>query len=284
MIVSGGETSLLFEEELPQPIRGRGLIHIGTSGYSFKDWRGTFYPKGLRQDQWLEFYARYFSVVEINATYYRTPPASVFQTMVDRTPEHFEFWIKVPGGVTHKGENVAGEMKPFIEAVKPLEQARRLKGFLAQFPQSFKYSEKALDRIARLQDVASDINLAVEFRHDEWQRDETFAFLNKRGLIYVIVDLPQMKGLPTADVHVSSHVRYIRFHGRNRKNWHNTELGDRYDYNYSETELSEWLQKIKALDEEGATTYLFFNNCHAGQAVKNARMLRQLLELELENE
>jgi len=284
MIVSETETSLLFEEELPQPLRGRGLIHIGTSGYSFKDWRGAFYPKGLAQGQWLEFYARHFSVVEINATYYRIPPASVFQAMVDRTPEHFEFWVKVPGEVTHKGENVAETMKPFLEAVKPLEQSGKLKGFLAQFPQSFKCSEKALDRIDRLQDAASDISVAVEFRHDGWEQDETLAFLNEHGLIYVIVDLPQLKGLPSADVHVSSHVRYIRFHGRNCQNWYNTQLGDRYDYDYSETELREWLQKINEIDAEGTTAYLFFNNCHAGQAVKNARMLRQLLELELENE
>ncbi|MCF7810460.1 DUF72 domain-containing protein [bacterium] len=278
------ETALLFEEILPKSLHGKGVIQIGTSGYSFKDWRDSFYPKGLAQNQWLNFYARHFSVVEINATYYRTPSASTFQSMVDRTPEHFEFWVKVPGDVTHKNEDVEIVMKPFIEAVKPLEKANRLKGLLAQFPPSFRYNKKSLDRLVRIRNLVPDVDIAVEFRQDEWLEEGVFDFLEKHGFIHVIPDLPDLKGLPKPDIHVTSSIRYVRFHGRNQQNWYKPQLGDRYDYEYSETELREWISKIKTIDEENSTAYLFFNNCHAGQAVKNARMLRQLLEMEFENE
>jgi uncharacterized protein YecE (DUF72 family) len=281
---SESETALLFEEILPKPLQGRGTIQIGTSGYSFKDWRESFYPKGLDQGQWLSFYARHFNVVEINATYYRTPPTSTFQLMVDRTPEHFEFWVKVPGGVTHQGEDIKTIMMAFLEAVKPLEEAGRLKGLLAQYPPSFRYNEKSLDELACLKDLVSNIYLAVEFRQEEWIKDEVFSFLIEHELIYVIADLPHLRGLPRPDIQITSSIRYIRFHGHNQHTWYNPQLGDRYDYNYSETELKKWVSKIKVLDEENSMAYLFFNNCHAGQAVKNARMLRQLLELEFENE
>jgi len=88
------KTGFLFEEQFPQPLKRLGKIQIGTSGYSFNDWQGPFYPKGLQRGQWLSYYARHFSVVEINVTYYRTPSPSAFQSMVEKTPEGFEFWVK----------------------------------------------------------------------------------------------------------------------------------------------------------------------------------------------
>lgn len=277
----GGETGLLFEEPLPQPLKWRGRIQIGTSGYSFDDWQGPFYPKGLQRGQWLSYYARHFSVVEINATYYRIPPPSTFQSMADRTPECFEFWVKLPGKVTHTSDDFSQDMKYFLTSVHPLTEANKLRGFLAQFPPSFRCTEQSLDKLSKLKAMVGDVDLAVEFRQKDWLRDETFAFLKEYGLIYVIVDLPSLPGLPEPEIHVTGSVTYVRFHGRNDRNWHNPRHGDRYDYEYSEAELNDWIPKIANMDSEGSTAYLFFNNCHAGQAVKNAKMLRQMLELEI---
>ena len=277
-------TGLLFEEEQPSPVERIGKIHVGTSGYSFADWQGPFYPTGLRREQWLRFYAQHFTAVEINATYYRTPPPSTFELMADRTPDRFEFWVKVPGQTTHKDNDFVPAIDQFMEAVEPLGDAGKLRGFLAQFPPSFRRSEKALDRLDRFREAVKEITLAVEFRHEDWLVDETFEFLQERGIVYVSVDLPSLSGLPGSEARVTGPVSYVRFHGRNRRTWYNPGLGDRYDYEYSETELAEWIPRILKLDEESSATYLFFNNCHAGQAVKNARMLRQMLELEIEGE
>jgi len=273
-------TGLLFEEEAVPPLRRHGTIHVGTSGFSFDDWRGVFYPGRLERGRWLTFYARHFTAVEINATYYRTPAPAAFQAMVDRTPEGFGFWVKVPGQATHTADDFSAAMSRFLEAVKPLNDAGRLRGFLAQFPPSFRRSVRAFDRVSRLHDALKDRMLAVEFRHNGWLVDETFAFMKDRGLVYVVVDLPPLPGLPGPELHITGPASYVRFHGLNSRAWNNPSLGDRYDYEYSLSQLKEWLPRIAELDGESSTSYLFFNNCHAGQAVKNARMLRQLLEME----
>jgi uncharacterized protein YecE (DUF72 family) len=278
-------TTRLFAEIDPQAVQGQGRIQIGTSGYSFDDWRGSFYPEKLQRNKWLNYYSGFFPCVEINATYYRTPPVTTFRSMAERTPERFEFWVKVPGAATHGRADFMPAVKQFLDAVKPLREAGKLSGFLAQFPQSFQRNDTSLDRIAKLHDaVGSDGMLAVEFRHTAWAVDETFEFLKRHGIVHVAVDLPPLPDLPVADVRVTAPSSYIRLHGRNSRTWRNPKLGDRYDYEYSTDELKEWLPRIRQLDEKCASTYIFFNNCHAGQAVKNARMLRQLLELELENQ
>ncbi|MDP8241115.1 MAG: DUF72 domain-containing protein [Candidatus Hatepunaea meridiana] len=274
-------TNLLFDEETPKPIQRLGKIHIGTSGYSFNDWQGPFYPKGLPRGKWLDYYAQHFSAVEINATYYRTPPLATFQSMVDRTPDDFEFWVKVPGLATHTNDDFSQSVQQFIEAIKPLSDAGKLKGVLAQFPPYFRRSVKSQDKLACLKDSIGETRLAVEFRHKDWLVDETYVFLTDHRIMYVVVDLPDLPDLPGSEIHKSDAVSYVRFHGRNSRTWNNTELGDRYDYDYSTDELTKWLPRIAELDAEGSTAYLFFNNCHAGQAVKNAKMLRQMLELEI---
>ena len=278
------ETGLLFEDVKPEPIQGHGKLQIGTSGYSFDDWRGMFYPEKLNRNRWLNYYARFFSCVEINATYYRTPPSSTFASMMERTPDDFEFWVKVPGLATHSNDDFTEAMAQFLEAVKPLKKSGKLKGFLAQFPQSFRRNEKNLQRVAELHDAVKGNTLAVEFRRAEWTVEEMFEFLKNREIVYVAVDLPSLPDLPGTDVRSTARISYVRLHGRNSRTWYNPKLGDRYDYEYTVDELREWLPRIRHLDERCSTTYLFFNNCHAGQAVKNARMLRQLLELELENQ
>jgi len=205
--------------------------------------------------------------------------------MAEKTPENFEFWVKIPGEATHGDGDFTGAVRQFLSVIQPLREAGKLCGFLAQFPQSFHRNGMNLDRVEKLHStVGSDGMLAVEFRHDGWIADETFEFFERHGVVYVAVDLPTLPGLPGAVIRSTAPVSYIRLHGRNSRAWHNPKLGDRYDYEYTVDELKEWLPRIQQLDERRSSTYIFFNNCHAGQAVKNARMLRQLLESELENQ
>jgi len=282
MDVKRNQTDLFAVVDTPKPLKCHGEIHIGTSGYIFRDWQGLFYPAGLPKNQWLEYYARHFTVVEINATYYRILPASSFEGMINKTPDSFGFWVKVPSDVTHGSEDPRPALKLFLESLHPLIESNRLCGVLAQFPPSFKYSRTGLDHIVWILDTIGNILLAVEFRSDDWFNDDVYTFFNENGLILVAVDLPKLSGLPKIEIQNTGPVAYTRFHGRNRKTWYNRQAGDRYDYEYTDDELKSWLPHISRMDEHAPLTYLFFNNCHAGQAVKNARMMRQILEMEFE--
>ena len=272
-----------IQEESPAPLKLRGSIHIGTSGFSFPDWTGVFYPPRLPRSDWLAYYAREFSAVEINATYYRIPPPATFQRMADETPEGFNFWVKVPGEVTHGDGDVAPVMDSFLDALKPLTESGKWRGALAQFPNSFAPSPHAWSRILKARDALRGEPLAVEFRRAEWLTAGVLERLAAEGLVSVTVDLPALDGLPATRSMVTGEFGYARLHGRNRAAWYDRRAGDRYDYEYSSTELEAWLPHVRTLDERAPSTFIFFNNCHAGQAVKNARMLKALLALELES-
>ncbi len=106
-------------------------------------------------------------------------------------------------------------------------------------------------------------------------------WLRERSLGYCAVDEPALPGLVPPVVHLTTDVGYVRFHGRNEATWwasgRGTGGGDRYDYDYSERELNEWVLRIADLAAKAKQTYLFFNNCHAGQAARNARLMEELL-------
>ena len=127
-----------------------------------------------------------------------------------------------------------------------------------------------------------EIPLYVEFRHSSWVKDATYNFIKENGIGYCCVDEPELKGLLPPQSIATTDVGYVRFHGRNEKTWWDSSKGDRYDYLYGERELSEWLEKIRELRSKTSKTYLFFNNCHQGQAVKNAKMLIEMLQGQLE--
>ena len=118
------------------------MIHIGTSGYSFKDWKGEFYPVDIKNSEMLDFYARHFKVVEINSTYYAIPKPATFERMVEKTPPDFGFTVKAHSGMTHDRKDNKSVFDQFEEAVQPLIEAKKLKGILAQFPWSFKNVEE----------------------------------------------------------------------------------------------------------------------------------------------
>jgi uncharacterized protein YecE (DUF72 family) len=111
-------------------------ILIGTSGYSFADWVGPFYPEGWPKGKMLDYYKDHFHIVEINSTYYRIPHPSVFYHMASKVPDDFEFIVKAHQSFTHTRKDLPENFKAFHEAVKPLKDSGKLKGYLAQFPWS----------------------------------------------------------------------------------------------------------------------------------------------------
>jgi uncharacterized protein YecE (DUF72 family) len=256
-----------------------GAVRIGTSGYSFADWVGTVYPSGTKPGAFLSHYAKLFDSVEINATYYRTPPPQTFARMVERTPDDFTFVVKVPRAMTHEPAAFDRELEPFQKAIEPLVRARRLGGLLAQFPYAFVPSDASRRHLGKLaQSLGGEVPLHVEFRHDAWYAEATYELLAKLGLGFVNVDLPELPHLPRPSEIATNRTGYARLHGRNETTWWNQEkAGDRYDYLYSASELEPWAARIERLAEGTDITYVFANNCHLGQSVVNALQLGQRL-------
>ena len=258
-----------------------GRIRVGTSGYSFADWIGTFYARGTPRNRMLDEYVRHFDVVEINSSYYRVPSARMFERMERKTPEGFEFVVKLYKGMTHEIDDDPSVYRSFVDSVAPLKDAGKFGGYLAQFPWKFKNNEDARGHLEKLREELGSNPLFVEFRHDSWVVPHTFDFLRERNRGYCSVDEPNLKGLIPPIVEATTDTGYVRLHGRNAGNWWGRGGGDRYDYDYSTEELTEWSGKLLSLEEKVKKVYAFFNNCHAGHAARNAELMIEMLGGEL---
>ena len=251
-------------------------FRIGTSGYSYDDWRGHFYPESLSKNEMLVYYCNYFNCVELNATYYTIPTAKTFQRLNEKTPDQFEFIIKTNQETTHRRKENEQAIQRLREAIKPLEEHGKMHGFLAQFPYSFKFSPDGLDYLATCRDALLPHHLFVEFRHDSWVNRIMYDRLRAEQIGYVSVDEPQLSGLLKPHLVTTTDVGYVRLHGRNAdKWWDGGKL--RYDYNYSAEELEVWQKKIENVKYKVKKMYIFFNNCHQGKAVSNAKQFMHLL-------
>lgn len=251
-------------------------IRIGTSGYSFPDWKTTFYPADIDKGKMLDHYVNYFPTVEINSTYYRIPHPAVMYNIVKKAPDNFDFIIKVPQSFTHKRTDFENDAETYREALKPFEDAGNLTGLLAQFPYSFKNTTDHLEYISLVNNLVAPHRLFVEFRHNSWVNRPMYDHLKRNSIGYVCVDEPQMSALLKPDLFATTDTAYIRLHGRNNEKWWNGgEL--RYDYDYSETELENWRNKVMKIKAKVQKVYVFFNNCHHGQAAKNALEFMNLL-------
>jgi uncharacterized protein YecE (DUF72 family) len=254
------------------------MIRIGTSGYSYKDWIGPFYPEGIPKRDMLPFYAREFDTTEINFTYYRLPDAYTLGAIARKVPEGFLFTVKASQELTHGREENRDAFRQFVEALKPLQEAGKFGCILAQFPWSFRPSTENRSYLEYLREQFGELPVVVEFRNAAWVKTETFLLLRKLGLGFCCVDEPRLRGLFPPVAEATGPIAYVRFHGRNAaKWWQHEHAWERYDYTYSEEELREWVPKIRQLDQSAETVFVFANNHWQGQAVTTARQLRLLL-------
>jgi uncharacterized protein YecE (DUF72 family) len=253
------------------------MIHLGTSGYSFQDWLGNFYPPGIPQGQMLNYYAQRFSTVEINSTYYRLPHPKVMWQLERKTPPHFRFLVKFHGDVTHRQTRDAASFAAFARALEPLEAAGKFDGALAQFPFAFRDRPENREYLRYLRQAYGPRPLFVEFRHDSWARDESLDLLRELEAGFCVVDEPDLPGLFPPLVAATGEVGYVRLHGRNAREW--WKGAERYNYLYSDAELQEWAGRIRDLAGRTRETFVFFNNCHEGHAAQNAQRMGELLGL-----
>lgn len=258
------------------------MIRLGTSGFSYEDWVGRWYPTGLKKADMLRYYARKFNVVEVNFTYYRMPSARTLKQMSAKTDEGFKFVVKANSDMTHERTGEPEVFRVFQEALKPLIDQEKLGCILAQFPNSFKPGEEGIEYLHWFKEQVPDIAVTVEFRNRRWLTADTFDLLEALELGFCCVDEPQLKGLLPPVALATSGIGYVRFHGRNAGKWYDhDEAWQRYNYLYSEEELKEWVDKVKEVDTATDDTFVFFNNHYQGQAAINAEMFAEMLGLTL---
>ena len=249
------------------------MIKVGSAGYSYSDWVGPFYPEGTKPAMMLEYYAMNFSFVEVNSTYYHMPGLKLFQGLDIKTPKDFLFAVKLFGGFTHERNCGREEAERFKYSLEPIIQSGKLACILVQFPYSFHYNAANCDYIKGLREHFEGHELCVEFRNRGWIRQETFNLLRSEEMGYVCVDEPDIRGLINNVTAVTSRIAYLRLHGRNAERWYSGQGSERYDYLYSGSELLEWVNRLREMDEESGMTLVSFNNHPMGKAIENAKVL-----------
>jgi uncharacterized protein YecE (DUF72 family) len=255
------------------------VIRLGTSGYSYDDWKGYFYPESLPKPEMLTFYSRELRSTEVNFTYYAMPNPRTLAAMAKKTPDDFVFTLKATKEMTHDRTADQNLFNSFRLALEPLIEVGKFGCVLAQFPNSFHPEAGSRDYLRQFKERLTDLPVVVEFRNSAWLSEATFDLLRELNLGFCCVDEPRLKGLLPPLAVATSSIAYVRFHGRNAKQWwQHEEAWQRYDYSYSDEELAEWVPKIAALNREVATTYVFTNNHWHGQAVQTVRQLKFLLE------
>lgn len=237
---------------------------IGTSGWNYDHWKGIFYPKEMPAQDWLEFYARHFDTVEINYSFYKWPERESFEKWRKESPDGFVFAVKASQYLTHR--------KKLKDAEEPLQRtidhARglgdKLGPILYQLPPHWHVN---LDRLRHfLSLLPKDVRHAIEFRDPSWQIEEVYSLLEEYGVGYCIMSAP---GLPRV-MRVTAPFAYVRMHSG----------GD--EGNYEDVQLEWWAEQIVGWLKD-ADVYVYFNNDAHGFALKNARRLREMIDIRLQD-
>jgi uncharacterized protein YecE (DUF72 family) len=242
------------------------VIRIGCSGWNYRSWRETFYPKGLPPSRWLEHYASVFDTVEVNTTFYRLARREAVERWVTQTPGDFCFAVKASRYLTHikRLTDLERGVQRLVEPLQPLPAAQRLGPMLWQLPPNFQRDD---ERLARALDHLPSGRHTFEFRHPSWFCDEVYELLRWHGVALAIGD---RRGLAFQSHEITADFAYVRFHYGHR--------GRRG--NYSRSELREWALRIAGWSAS-VDVYAYFNNDWEVFAPRNAQALRRMLAAEL---
>ena len=248
---------------------GLGEVRLGTSGWSYKEWEGPFYPKGEKKK--LTYYSKFFDTVEIDSTFYAYPSAGMILGTIKNTPPGFVFSAKLPKLITHEktldlGRGVREDLFRFLHLMKPLIEEEKLGPLLIQLPPSFTYSGGLGKLEAFLRILPTDVSFAVEFRNKSWlDKEDAFDLLREHNVAITTVDEP----LLPPDTTTTADFAFVRWHGRGDRPW--------YNYRYGEEELQGWSKKVEAISTKTKKVYGYFNNHFRGFAVENGLKMMELL-------
>jgi uncharacterized protein YecE (DUF72 family) len=243
-------------------------VYIGTSGWNYRQWRGSFFPADLPTKRWLPFYASRFDSVEVNYTFYRLPSKETCEAWYRQTPEKFRFVVKASRYLTHikRLRDARKSWDDFLERVLVLKE--KLGPILFQFPSNFRSTEANLQSIDEFLEYAgrsASSYIALEFRDRSCFGPEMLALLRSHRAALVI---SQSSKYPVPEVIATSDFVYLRFHGPR----------EMFSSSYSDSELGQWANKMNAFLRAGHDVYAYFNNDSGGHAPRNAQVLIRELQ------
>jgi len=248
-------------------------LRFGCSGWDYQEWIGPVYRNASESK--LRAYSRIFDTAEINSTFYRAPSPGMVIGWARYTPDEFVFAAKVPQTVTHDrlldlAKGADKDLRAYCELMRPLLDAGKLGPLLLQLPPRLRFQEPAIHRF--LDVLPRDFTFALEPRNKTWMTMEAFDLLRATGVAYTIVDEP----LLPPDLHVTSAMAYLRWHGHGTDPW--------YNYRYSEEEITSWVPRVQQVATQAETVYGFFNNHFHGYAPENCLQILRMLGVQTQEQ
>ena len=230
-----------------------GQLRVGTSGYAYKQWKGSFYPEKMPDREMLNFYGQQFSTVEINHSFYRMPTENLLQQWAKSVPEKFQFALKANQQITHilRLRNCESTVKRFLEAASVLHEDDHLGPILIQLPPNFKADLPLLEELLKLRPSA--FRFAFEVRHASWYAEETYALLRQYGTALCLAETDEQAPpeVLTADF------TYVRLRREN----------------YTPKQLAVWKKRFDAWSGKEVDVYVYVKHEDAGKGPVYARQL-----------
>ncbi|GHA55131.1 DUF72 domain-containing protein [Pontibacter akesuensis] len=238
-------------------------IYIGTSGWHYNHWKGNFYPNGVKQKGFTEYYTRFFQTVEVNNSFYRLPTPETFSNWRDAVADEFIFAVKASRYITHmkKLKDPQEGLARLFASMNALEH--KLGPVLFQLPPMWHLN------LERLRDFLSLLppyyRYTFEFRHPSWYTEEVLDLLRKHNAAFCIYELDGHM----SPLHITADFVYVRLHGPAGK----------YAGSYTEEALQWWAQQCKNWQQQGLDVYVYFDNDQLGYAAFNALRLQEIVRL-----
>lgn len=239
------------------------MAWIGTSGWSYDHWEGVLYPPRTPPAKRLDLYMQEFDTVELNASHYRWPRNATFTGWRNRLPAGFRMSVKAPRGLTHAKKLYSPELWVERIAASWHELSDRRGVLLVQLPPTLERDDERLGWF--LDQLPTWVQAAIELRHPSWHQEGVFDLLARHGAAYCVMS---GAGLPCL-LRATAPLVYVRLHGPSHEGL--------YAGSYSDEDLAWWADRIREWEKTGEDVYAYFNNDGGGNAVRNARRLRQLL-------
>ena len=238
-------------------------VYIGTSGWQYRHWRHTFYPQGVAQARWLEFYCERFQIVELNNSFYSLPKEETFAKWAQRTPDDFIMAAKMSRYLTHikKLQEPQEPVQRFFSRARAL--GRKLGPVLIQLPPTLKVDVDALHET--LAEFPRDVRTVVEFRHDSWWTDEVRAVLEEHAAANCLAD---RGAKPVTELWRTTDWTFLRFHAG---------LANPQPC-YRKRTLEEWVARLQDGWDRDEDIYVFFNNDPRACALRDAIIFAKLME------
>ena len=235
---------------------------IGCSGFAYKEWKEVFYPQGLPQSKWFDYYTQHFNTLELNVTFYRFPTLKSLQAWYDKAPDGFVFSAKVPRWITHyrRFEETERMLGDFYGLLKD-GLKEKMGVVLFQLPGQFAYSTEKLHKIIAQLDYS--FTNVIEFRNEGWWRKDVMQLLKKNNIGFCGVSFPKLPD----DAVINSTMPYYRFHG----------VPKLFYSQYSKAFVKKIYEQL-ATKKSAKTIYVYFNNTATQAAINNARYLQTLIK------